>query len=133
MATNKTIAPTGVTVQIPGLTDAPDMSVPANAIDKAIDGINALNSQIVPMQKKTATATTSATGSINLSTAFSVYAGAYSLVNLYAESSEYPNGLIAKEVKLGTSYYAIITDTTGAVVASKSVNLSAIVANIGFA
>ena len=46
MATNKTIAPTGVTVQIPGLTDAPDMSVPANAIDKAIDGINALNSQI---------------------------------------------------------------------------------------
>ena len=46
MATNKTIAPTGVTVQIPGLTDAPDMSVPANAIDKAIDGINALNSQL---------------------------------------------------------------------------------------
>lgn len=46
MATNKTIAPTGVTVQIPALTDTPDMSVPANAIDKAIDGINALNSKI---------------------------------------------------------------------------------------
>lgn len=45
MATNKTIAPTNVTVQIPAMTDAPDMAVPANAIDKAIDGINTLNSQ----------------------------------------------------------------------------------------
>ena len=51
MATNKTIAPTGVTVQIPALTDTPDMSVPANAIDKAIDGINALNSQKANVDK----------------------------------------------------------------------------------
>lgn len=46
MATSKTLAPTNVTVQIPAMTDAPDMAVPANAIDKTIDAVNALNSQI---------------------------------------------------------------------------------------
>lgn len=52
MATNKTIAPTNVTVQIPAMTDAPDMAVPANAIDKAIDGINSLNSQLTNRRSK---------------------------------------------------------------------------------
>lgn len=46
MATNKTIQPTSVTVQIPAMTDTPDASVFSNAIDKSIDGINTLNSQI---------------------------------------------------------------------------------------
>lgn len=46
MATNKTLAPTGVTVQIPAMTDPPSMAVPANAIDKTIDAVNALNSNI---------------------------------------------------------------------------------------
>ena len=67
MATNKTIAPTGVTVQIPGLTDAPDMSVPANAIDKAIDGINTLNSQIstfIKVENGSATIASIAAGGI---------------------------------------------------------------------
>lgn len=49
MATNKTIAPTNVTVQIPQMTDTPDMAVPANAIDKTIDAVNALNSQLGKM------------------------------------------------------------------------------------
>lgn len=49
MATNKTLAPTGVTVQIPAMSDPPSMAVPANAIDKTIDAVNALNSQIVSM------------------------------------------------------------------------------------
>lgn len=40
MATNKTIQPTNVTVQIPAMSDQPNMSVPANAIDKSIDAIN---------------------------------------------------------------------------------------------
>lgn len=45
MATSKTLAPTGVTVQVPAMTDAPDMAVPANAIDKTIDAVNALDSK----------------------------------------------------------------------------------------
>lgn len=47
MATNKTIQPTGQVVEITALGDAPDISKVANAIDKTIDGVNALNSQIV--------------------------------------------------------------------------------------
>ena len=46
MATSKTLAPTGVTVQVPAMTDAPDMAVPANAIDKTIDAVNALDSKL---------------------------------------------------------------------------------------
>lgn len=49
MATNKTLAPTNVTVQIPALADVPDMSVPANAIDKTIDAVNVLNSQLTSL------------------------------------------------------------------------------------
>ena len=45
MAKSKTLAPTGETVQIPAMTDAPDMAVPANAIDKTIDAVNALDSK----------------------------------------------------------------------------------------
>ena len=55
MATNKTLAPTNVTVQIPALADVPDMSVPANAIDKTIDAVNALNSQLTPSSSYTLT------------------------------------------------------------------------------
>lgn len=47
MATNKTIQPTNVTVQIPAMADVPDASVFSNAIDKSIDGINTLNSHTV--------------------------------------------------------------------------------------
>ena len=51
MATNKTIQPTNVTVQIPAMADVPDASVFSNAIDKSIDGINAINSQIATRAK----------------------------------------------------------------------------------
>lgn len=74
MATNKTIAPTGVTVQIPALTDTPDMSVPANAIDKAIDGINTLNSQIANIVRSgSVSGTTDSTGDINVQLSASSY------------------------------------------------------------
>ena len=46
MATNKTLAPTNVTISIPAMTDAPNASVLANCADKEADAINALNSQI---------------------------------------------------------------------------------------
>lgn len=49
MATNKTIQPTNVTVQIPAMTDTPDASVFSNAIDKSIDGINTLNSHMTTL------------------------------------------------------------------------------------
>jgi len=226
MATNKTIAPTGVTVQIPGLTDAPDMSVPANAIDKAIDGINALNSQIETysfgqkaslsdfvtalntyvsalatnsvrnvvvefsassapfstaryigiltkttdiraqltlhmhngqqvihgIQNETSwswdayamnsqittittvsdTGTTSATGAINLTSLFNIYSGTRSIIGLYAESASYPNGIIGQPVKIGSSWFGIFTDTTGAIIASKSITVYATIAVVGF-
>lgn len=51
MATNKTLAPTGVTVQVPAMSDPPSMAVPANAIDKTIDAVNALNSQLATVSK----------------------------------------------------------------------------------
>ena len=46
MATSKTLAPTGVTIQIPAMTDVPDQSVNSNCIDKLGDAVNTLNSQI---------------------------------------------------------------------------------------
>lgn len=52
MATNKTLAPTGVTVQIPAMSDPPSMAVPANAIDKTIDAVNTLNSQTAKRAEK---------------------------------------------------------------------------------
>ena len=52
MATSKTLTPTNQTISIPELTDAPDISVPADAIDKEADAINTLNSNTI---KKSAT------------------------------------------------------------------------------
>ena len=52
MATTKTLTPTNQTISIPELSDAPDMSVAADAIDKEADAINALGSNII---KKSAT------------------------------------------------------------------------------
>ena len=46
MATNKTLTPTNVTIQIPDFTDRPDQRVTNNCIDKEADAINALNSNI---------------------------------------------------------------------------------------
>ena len=46
MATSKTLAPTGVTIQIPEFTDQPDQRVNSNCIDKEADAINALNNKI---------------------------------------------------------------------------------------
>ena len=46
MATTKTLTPTNQTISIPELTDAPDMSVPADALSKEADAINSLNSKI---------------------------------------------------------------------------------------
>jgi len=46
MATNKTIDPTNVTVQVPAMADKPNQAGNSNCIDKIIDGLNALNSKI---------------------------------------------------------------------------------------
>ena len=46
MATTKTLTPTNQTISIPELSDSPDMSVPADAIDKEADAINTLNSNM---------------------------------------------------------------------------------------
>ena len=46
MATNKTLAPTNVTIAIPAMTDTPDAAVFSNCIDKEADAINTLNSQL---------------------------------------------------------------------------------------
>lgn len=47
MATNKTLTPTNVTIQIPEFTDQPDQRVNSNCIDKEADAINALNGNMV--------------------------------------------------------------------------------------
>lgn len=229
MATNKTIQPTNVTVQIPAMADVPDASVFSNAIDKSIDGINALNSQIATQTSagtfsnetqlnslldtllsampsggikvfeadcngsfnvfkastryfgtiyKTGTSTsyahvdmramedtaeiwgrrvstggylwvdiasqittittvsdtgtTSATGAINLTSLFTIYSGTRSIIGLYAESASYPNGIIGHPVKIGSSWFGIFTDTTGAIIASKSITVYATIAVVGF-
>ena len=44
MATNKTIDPTNVTVQIPAMADKPNQATNSNCLDKIIDGVNAVNS-----------------------------------------------------------------------------------------
>ena len=49
MATTKTLTPTNQTISIPELSDAPDMSVPADAISKEADAINSLNSKITKL------------------------------------------------------------------------------------
>lgn len=46
MATNKTIDPTNVTVQIPAMADKPNQATNSNCLDKTIDGVNAVNSKI---------------------------------------------------------------------------------------
>ena len=46
MATNKTLTPTNVVIQIPDFTDRPDQRVTNNCIDKMADAVNALNSKI---------------------------------------------------------------------------------------
>ena len=46
MATNKTLAPTNVTIAIPAMADKPDASVFSNCVDKEADAINALNSNM---------------------------------------------------------------------------------------
>lgn len=48
MATNKTINPTNVTVQIPAMADKPNQAVNSNCLDKIIDGVNTLNSKVTP-------------------------------------------------------------------------------------
>jgi len=50
MATNKTIQPTNVTVQIPEMTDKPNQATNSNCLDKIIDGVNALNSNLSNQQ-----------------------------------------------------------------------------------
>ena len=47
MATNKTIDPTNETVQVPAMTDKPNQAMNSNCLDKIIDGVNALNSNIL--------------------------------------------------------------------------------------
>jgi len=49
MATTKTLTPTNQTISIPELTDAPDMSVASNAIDKEADAINTLSEHLDPI------------------------------------------------------------------------------------
>ena len=49
MASSKTLNPTNVTIQIPALTDAPNVSVLSNCIDKEADAINTLNSNLAAM------------------------------------------------------------------------------------
>ena len=49
MATNKTLTPTNVTIQIPDFTDRPDQRVTNNCIDKEADAINALNSNVTSL------------------------------------------------------------------------------------
>lgn len=51
MATNKTLNPTGVTIQIPEFTDQPDQRVNSNCIDKEADAINALNTAVANIPK----------------------------------------------------------------------------------
>ena len=46
MATTKTIQPTGQTITIPALPDAPDASVFSDGIGKITDAVNTLNSNI---------------------------------------------------------------------------------------
>ena len=46
MATTKTIQPTGQTITIPALPDAPDASVFSDGIGKITDAVNSLNSKI---------------------------------------------------------------------------------------
>ena len=46
MATNKTINPTNVTVQIPAMADKPNQATNSNCLDKIIDGVNAVDSKI---------------------------------------------------------------------------------------
>ena len=43
MATTKTIQPTGTTITVPAMTDAPNMSVVATDIDRITDAANQLN------------------------------------------------------------------------------------------
>lgn len=52
MATNKTLAPTNVTIAIPAMSDKPDASVFSNCVDKEADAINALNSNISTCMRK---------------------------------------------------------------------------------
>lgn len=47
MATNKTIDPTNVAVQIPAMADKPNQAVNSNCLDKIIDGVNANNGNIL--------------------------------------------------------------------------------------
>ena len=62
MATNKTINPTNVTVQIPAMADKPNQSVTSNCIDKTIDGVNALDKKMYDL---TATATGTVDGNVD--------------------------------------------------------------------
>ena len=55
MATSKTLAPTGVTIQIPDFTEKPDQRVNSNCIDKEADAINELNNNFNTIQSVTVT------------------------------------------------------------------------------
>ena len=46
MATSKNLTPTNQTINIPELSDAPNIAVPADAISKSADAINALDGKI---------------------------------------------------------------------------------------
>lgn len=66
MATTKTLTPTNETITIDAFQgEKPDHRHVADAEGKLADAVNALNSKITPIYKKTITGTTSATGAID--------------------------------------------------------------------
>ena len=100
MATNKTLTPTNVVIQIPDFTDRPDQRVTNNCIDKEADAINELNNNLsglkfATLEQSTAGKTAGTAFEIDLPSGFTsanrrLITSCYLLTqnnNLYSESA----------------------------------------------
>lgn len=75
---------------------------------------------------KSATVTTTASGTYNLSTAFGVNTQNSVILKVYAQSSAHPNGIVTETLSSGSSYWVRLKDFgTGALVKSESVTIYA--------
>lgn len=66
MATTKTIQPTGETINLPEMTDRPDMSVVSTSLGKVVDAVNSDNASLIKTEEALAIISTGNThGAIN--------------------------------------------------------------------
>lgn len=141
MATSKTLTPTNQTIAVPALTDSPDISVPADAIDKEADAINALDSNVGTIHSTSEITTMADFISLINQTASGLFVNCrigttvvsklcgvskHGLINAFksSASSDYIEyTVVDSDGKIYSGYYAISSDTasyTGVVTGASS-------------